>query len=141
MALGDFQLFSWKSKETLKKEQEVYEKWAFPYGTQQRENLEKLMREVCPKEQLPFLMMGFLTCKELFEKILEGVESEAQVVDRLINKEKKYKNVISKREMTRYVAFVLADRKIDESCQYPSADEMREHIQALDNMKEDKKGK
>ena len=136
--------FQWKSKAVREKEQAKYEAWAFPHGKNQRKNLEKLMQELCPKEQLPFLLVGFLSCKELYEKLLDDLDSSESVentADIFINSEKKYKHIIKEGEMARYVALVLADAEIDERCEYPSADEMRERITVLDARMTSKKGR
>jgi len=133
-------LFSWKSKATREKEQREYEAWAFPHGPEQRAKLEALMRELKPKEHLSFMMMGFLTCKELYERFLEQTGSSESAVDFLINEEKQYKNVIRKREMTTCLALVLADTEIDERCDYPSAEEVNARIRELDGLRRKKKG-
>ena len=139
MALGDFLLFSWKSKATLEREQKEYDAWAFPHGPQQRENLQALMMELYPKEQGPFLLMGFLTCKELYERILEDTGSQEQTIQILVIREKKYKNLIRKNEMPRYVAFVIADSQIGADCIYPTPDEMRRRIAEIEALDAEKK--
>jgi len=139
MIFGESRFFSFKSKAEREKEEKEYSTWAFPHGQMQRDNLEKLMRELYPKEQMPFMMMGFLTCKELYGKYLEDTKSSELAVDILINEEKKYKNVIRKNEMARCVAFVLADAELDESCEYPSPEEMRKRIEDIENLKRKRK--
>lgn len=137
MALGDFQLFQWKSKSTQKTEQEQYEKWAFPYGQQQRDNLEALLKVVCPKESGSMALVPFLTCKELYEGVLKKTGTRELAVDTLLNTQKKYKGIIRKKEMSTYLALVIADANVDESCRYPTADEIREQIRELDDMRKD----
>jgi len=137
MALGEFHLFTWKSKSTQQKEQEVYEKWAFPYGTKQREALQKLLFEIYPKESVPTTLIPFLTCKELYESILEKAGSRDGAVDTMINKQKKYKQIIKKKAMSTYLALVLADAGIDENCEYPSADEIFAAARELDGRRRD----
>jgi len=125
MALGDFQLFTWKNKEAQQREQEEYARWAFPYGETQRENLENLLLAVYPGEPIQAVLVSFLTCKELFEGILKNADSRDEAADLLINSTKRYKQIIKKTDMPMYTALVLADADIDESCHYPSADEIR----------------
>ena len=139
MALGDFKLFQWKSKEQRDREQKEYEEWAFPHGQEQRDKLEALMCELCPKTQLPFLMMGYLTCKELYEKHLKKLESDEKALEYMINDESSYKQLIKKSEMTLYLALILAGKEIDEQCEYPPADEMQQRIQELDKLKRKKR--
>lgn len=134
MALGDFSMFSWKNKEQREREQQEYEQWAFPYGQEQRGKLESLMRELRPKERAEFIMMGYLTCKELYERYLKKFGSRDEAVDYMVNEEKKYKQLINKKDMTMYIAIVLADAAVDERCEYASADEIRESILELDRI-------
>ena len=139
MALGEFTLFTWKSKATQQKEQEEYAMWAFPYGQTQRDNLEKLLLEVFPKETIPTTLIPFLTCKELFEGVLKNAGSHEAAADTLINKQKKYKQIIRKKNMTTYIALVIADAQIDEKCEYPSADEVHTRALELEKLRNDKK--
>ena len=134
MALGDFNLFSFKSKEQSEREQEEYNEWAFPHGPKQRENFEQLLRELLPKVDMPFALMGFLTCKELYERYLKKLGSSEQAVEALLNKDRGYKGIIKKKEMPRCIALVLADAQVDESCLYPSADELRNSIEKIEAM-------
>ena len=124
MGLGEIQLLTWKSKATQQKEAEEYEKWAFPYGQAQRDALQKLLFAVYPKASLPETLIPFLTCKELYEDFLNKHGSSDAAVDVMINKQKKYKSVIKKKDMTTYIALVLADASIDEQCEYPAAEDI-----------------
>ena len=137
MALGEFQLFSWKSKATQQNELEQYERWAFPYGQTQRDNLQALLLEVFPKGNVASTLVPFLTCKELFEGVLKKQGSRNAAVDTLLNTQKKYKGIIRKKEMAAYIALVLADANIDELCQYPTAEEIRSSIQEIEKLRRD----
>jgi len=130
--LGENPLFTWKSKSTHEKEAAEYEKWAFPYGAQQRQNLEALLTELFPKENLANVLIPFLTCKELYETALKNHGTEDATTDFLINKLKKYKMVIRKKEMPIYIAIVLADRKIDDAAIYEPAAEVCEKARELE---------
>ena len=137
MALGEYQIFTWKSRAAQDKEQEDYEKWAFPFGESQRENLRVLLRAVYPKVSLPAVLIPFLTCKELYESILKKTGSCDATLDTLINKQKKYKRIIGKKHMTTYIALVQADARIDERCEYPSAAEICASARELDKLRKD----
>lgn len=126
MALGEFNFFIWKSKSQIKEEEATYEKWAFPYGQPQREKLVKLMREIFPKESEPNVLIPFLTCKELFSKLCRTPDLVDYAISRLLVDVKKYKRIIRKDEMPLYVALVVADSKIDEKLDYPSAEQIKE---------------
>ena len=130
--LGENPLLSWKSKRTQEQEAEEYEKWAFPYGAEQREKLEALLTELFPKEPIANSLIPFLTCKELFDQAMKNNGSEEAATNHLLNGIKKYKMIIRKREMPMYLAAVLADRRIDFSLQYQSADEVRAKAQELE---------
>ena len=132
MPLGENSWFSWKSKAQMEREQKEYDAWAFPHGSLQRENVMALLQELYPTEKVSFLMMGFLTCKELYGRYVENLGSEEKAVYRLVVVDRKYKNLIRKNEMPRYVAFVQADALIGEDCAYPAADEMRTRIEAIE---------
>ena len=135
MALGSFSLFSFKSKETLKKEQEEYAKWAFPHGQAQRDAVEKLLAALFPKETPMMTLIPFLTCKELYEGMLSKSGSSEKAIDTLINEQRSYKQIIKKKDMAAYVALVLADAAIDEKCEYPDADGIKETIRELEGLR------
>jgi hypothetical protein len=124
MALGDFNLFIWKSKEQARKEEEDYAQWAFPYGQPQREKLVKLMLEVFPKESETTTLIPFLTCKELYSKACKSPDLSDYAIEKLMAMQK-YKRLIRKQDMPYYIALVVADARIDESLEYPDADEIR----------------
>ncbi len=124
MALGDFNFFVWKSKEQVKKEEEDYAQWAFPYGKEQREKLVKLLLEIFPKENEATTLIPFLTCKELYLKFCKSPDLSDYAVEKLMEMQK-YKRLIRKSDMPYYVALVVADARIDENLEYPAADEIR----------------
>lgn len=124
MALGDINLLSWKSKEQQQREQEEYEKWAFPYGTKQRGALVKLMLEVFPKENEQTTLIAFLTCKELFQKACKTPDMVTAAIEKMLTDVKQYKRLVRKKDMPYYLALVLADKKISADCVYPTAQEI-----------------
>lgn len=126
MALGELNFFMWKSKAQLKEEEETYEKWAFPYGQPQRDRLVKLMREVFPKENDATVLIPFLTCKELYTKICKTPDLADYAIRKLLVDVKKYKKIIRKNEMPLYVALVVADSKINDTLEYPTAEQIKE---------------
>ncbi|MCL2201955.1 MAG: hypothetical protein FWB75_08310, partial [Oscillospiraceae bacterium] len=106
-----------------------------PHGELQRGNLEALMAELCPKEDKSFFLMSYLTCKELYERYLGSLGTKEEAVDYLLNKEKKYRNLVKKKDMPCCIALVLADTEVDESCTYPTADELRESIAEIEALR------
>ena len=135
MALGEYSIFTWKSRATQDREQEEYEKWAFPYGAAQREKLQALLRSLYPKESIQATLIAFLTCKELYESALRKSSSSEDATDLLINKQKSYKRIIKKRDMAVYISLVLADAAIDAQCEYPGIETIREHAQRIESIR------
>jgi len=133
MALGEFRLFQFKSRDQREKEEREYAVWAFPYGEIQRENLTALIQELNPKAFMQLYLTSFLTCKELYERTLENTESRENAIDKMLNEIRSYNQLIKMKEMPMFLALVLADEEIDESCEYPSADEIRASIQELES--------
>ncbi|NMA25071.1 MAG: hypothetical protein GX936_05320 [Clostridiales bacterium] len=131
MGLGDFNFFIWKSKAQIQKEQEEYEKWAFPYGQPQREKLVKLMLEIFPKENEATVLIPFLTCKELFCNLAKTPDLVDAAINKLLTDIKKYKRIIRKQDMPTYVALVVADSKVDERLEYPTAQEIKDMAEAF----------
>jgi len=139
MALGEFKMFQWKSKEQREKEAREYATWAFPHGEKQKENLGALILELKPKASLPLSMASFLTCKELYERTLESSESRESAVEKMLNAIGNYNQLIKSDEMPMYLALVLADADLDEECEYPAIEEIRVRIQELNDLKIAKK--
>ena len=135
MALGEMKMFQFKSKEQRDKEAKEYAHWAFPYGDLQRDNLNALIKELVPKAYLPVCLTAFLTCKELYEKALEKSETQEEAVNHMLNTLKGHEQLLRPAETPLYLALVLADAYIDESCVYPSADSIRLLQQELSDMR------
>ena len=131
---GIFGMFTWKNKETREKEQDEYAKWAFPYGEKQKKSLIALLLSIFPKETASTTLVPFLTCKELYETALKKSESIDDAVSAMINTKMRYKSIIGKKDMSTYLALVLADENIDERCEYPSAEEIRKKAAELEKL-------
>ena len=138
MALGEFRLFTWKSKAAQEKEQEEYEKWAFPFGQQQRENLEALLKAIFPKGSDKITLVQFLTCKELYDGAIKKADSRDDAIIGLFNNSRNYRQIINKKEMPTFIAIVIADAEIDERCQYPEADAILASAQEIESMQKRK---
>jgi hypothetical protein len=134
MAIGEFGLFSWKSKEEQQREQDEYAAWAFPFGQKQRDNLEALLKEIFPKMNLPLALISFLTYKELYEKALKKSGSRDVAIAELFQKQSSYKQIVKRKDTPINVALVLADEKIDEQCEYPAANMIISYAQELEDL-------
>ena len=124
-------MFSWKSKETQEKEQEEYARWAFPFGQNQRDNIEKLLKELFPKDMAAMTLISFLTCKELYENAMKRNGSRGEAIAQIINEQRKYRQIIKKKDIASYIAIVIADADIDELCEYPAAEEILASAQKI----------
>ena len=138
MALGEFKLFNFKSKQQREKEEREYAAWAFPHGDMQREKLAELMRELRPKEQPQMMMFSYLTCKELYKNQFEETKSRESAIGRFLGAAKNYKQLIRKDDLCMYLAVVLADAEVDDQCVYPGADEIRAEASKLEELRKSK---
>jgi len=138
MALGEFKLFNFKSKQQREKEEREYAAWAFPHGDIQREKLTELMRELRPKEQPQMMMFSYLTCKELYKNQFEETKSREDAIDRFLGAAKSYKQLIRRDDLCMYLALVLADADIEEQCVYPGADEISAQASQLEELRKSK---
>jgi hypothetical protein len=53
----------------------------------------------------------------------------------MLNEIKRYNQLIRPKEMPMYLALVLADKELDERCEYPPIDVIKAKIQELEGMK------
>lgn len=134
--LGEIPILSWKSKAQQKKEQEEYAAWAFPYGEAQKEKLLELLFKVYPKESAPTVLIPFLTCKELYEGALKKAGNEDAAVEQLVLEVKKYKRILTKKTMPTYIAFVLADRGVDEALNYPPVEDVLAKARLIEDFRD-----
>jgi len=141
MALGEIKLFQFKSKKQQEKEDKQYAEWAFPYGDLQRDNLTALVKELNPKASTQITLASFLTCKELYEDVLENSESPSNAAEKMLKVVKNYSQLIKTKEMPFYLALVLADKKIDENCIYPPKEEIEKQINELELIRKSPKQK
>ena len=120
-----------KSQAEIKKQQDEYKIWAFPYGQAQRTAIETRLKELLPKESPQFLMFGYLTCREFYEKYTEQGDSEEFDVFKFGEMLHKRRNVINRKHIHIYTALVMADKQVDAKCEYPPAAEIMAHAESL----------
>ena len=138
MPLGEFSLFQFKSKAQVDKEAVEYEAWAFPHGEKQKELIASMLQELKPKEPQQIMLISFLTVKELYEAAVKETESEEDAIKNLIVKAGRYKQIIRSKDLSMYIAVAVADAGVDENCEYPSADALRERIQEIEELRSKK---
>ena len=134
MGIFGKKLFSWKSAAEQKKEQEEYEKWAFPYGDKQRDNLKSLLFDIFGKDE-GFILFTYLTCKEMYEKALSDLGCRDSAIEEMVDNRLGIRLQIIKqlkqKDWLLYIALVLADENVNEDCEYPTAEKIIAKAQKL----------
>jgi len=135
MGIFGKKLFVWQSAADQKREQELYAKWAFPYGDKQRDNLKSLLVDIFNKDE-GFNLYIYLTCKEMYEKALSDYGCRDLAIEELIDNRMGIRLQIIKKikqnEWVKYVTLVLADENVNENCEYPTADKILAKAQELE---------
>lgn len=137
--LGENQWFTFKSKDTIEREDVEYEKWAFPHGEEQRRKIEALLAELFPKERASSRMISFLTCKELFDSMYKGPGHYNAAIEELQRGIKRYSNIVRKKDAPLYAALAVADVRITPSLEYPSKEELMAWANDFGQLPEPKK--
>lgn len=135
--MGFADWFVFKSAKQREKEEKLYARWAFPYGTAQREKLTYLMGALMPKENPQAAMAVFLMGREAYlgaydedpEEIQSRQESQKiEALDRLLDRQLfgKFRKL-----QPYYKVLILADAEVDENLNYPSVEELRRRAEEL----------
>jgi hypothetical protein len=130
-------LFVFKSAKQRAREQKQYDRWAFPYGNEQKEKLTQMVKELLPKEDPKAALAVFLMGRQAYngsfkddpEDLAERTEEmKLSSLDHLLATQLfgRYKKFIPY-----YKALVLADAKVDETLNYPSVEELRRMAEEL----------
>ena len=115
-----------------------YERWAFPYGADQRKIGEQRLRELLPEDDAVTAMAVYLLGREGYrghykedpEDLLERTEEE-----KLLGGWQMLKNQLPgsrRKRIPRYLALIIADAQVDESLCYPSAEALAQSAQQLE---------
>jgi len=129
--------FTFKSAKQRAREEKQYARWAFPYGDAQKEKVTQIIRELLPKEDpkaaLALFLMGRQAYRGAYNDDPEDLEERTEdnkiaALDRLLATQLfgRYKKYIPY-----YRVLVLADLDVDETLNYPSADELRRRAEEL----------
>lgn len=129
MGFGEW--FTFKSAKQRAREEKQFARWAFPYGEPQKEKVMELICQLLPKEDPKAAMAVFLMGREAmrgsFKDDPEDLEERTEK-----NKMAALDHVLQTQLFGRYKKFipyykvlVLADLEIDETLNYPSAEELR----------------
>ena len=129
--------FTFKTAKQRERDEKNFARWAFPYGEAQKETIAQLIRELMPKEDpragLSVFLMGRQAYRGSFrddpEDLAERTEKDkmgaldAILENQLFGRYKKY--------IPYYKALVLADMEVNETLNYPTAEELRRRAEEL----------
>ena len=127
MGLAEF--FTIKSLREKKREQEAYNRWAFPYGQVQQEAVRALILELMPDEKSTGLAI-YLIGREAYQSVEEDdpmVEAYSAMRSMLTGKHSG--------KIYLFLALILADAQIDENLAYPDAETIRKMAKELEEMR------
>ena len=129
--------FTFKSAKQRAKEEKLFARWAFPYGDAQKEKITQLIREMMPKEDPKAGVAIFLMGRQAYSGAYDDDPEELQErteVQKLESLHKLLENQLFGRYrklLPYYKVLVLADAKIDENLNYPSAEELLRQAEEL----------
>lgn len=129
--------FSFKTAKQRAREEKMYARWAFPYGDAQREKLMRIFRELMPKEDPQIAMAVFLIGRQAYRgSFQDDAEDLAERTeeDRIAALDNQLQNQLFGRYklmIPYYKALIMADDKVDENLNYPSAEELRRMAEKL----------
>lgn len=130
-------LFTFKTAKQRARDERNYARWAFPYGDAQKEMLLQLIRELMPKEDPRAALSVFLMGRQAYrgsfrddpEDLAERTSQDqmdaldAVLANQLFGKYKKF--------IPYYKVLVLADLDVDETLNYPTAEELRRRVEEM----------
>ena len=129
--------FTFKSAKQRAREEKMYARWAFPYGDAQKEKILTLFKELLPKEDPKAALAVFLIGRQVyrgsFQDDPEDLEerTEANKLGALDYALEQQLFGRYKRMIPYYKVLVLADSEVDETLNYPSAEELRRRAEEL----------
>lgn len=129
--------FIYKSPKQRAREEKQFARWAFPYGDAQQEKVRQTICQMLPKEDPRAGLAVFLIGREAYrgafnadpEDLAERTEQEKmEDLDRTLDKQLfgRYRKYIPY-----YKALILADLDVDETLNYPSAEELCRRAEEL----------
>ena len=129
--------FTFKSAKQRARDERNFARWAFPYGEAQKEKIIQLIRELMPKEDPKAALSVFLMGRQAYrgsfrddpEDLAERTKQDqmdaldAILANQLFGRYKKF--------IPYYKVLVFADLEVDETLNYPSADELRRRVEEM----------
>ena len=130
-------MFTFKTAKQREREARNFDRWAFPYGLEQREKLVQILKALLPKEDPKAALAVYLMGREAYrgsfkddaEDLAERTEErKLRALDYTLKEQLfgRYKKFIPY-----YKVLVLADSQVDETLNYPSVEELRRRAEEI----------
>ena len=130
-------MFTFKTAKQREREARNFDRWAFPYGLEQREKLVQILKDLLPKEDPKAALAVYLMGREAYrgsfkddaEDLAERTEErKLRALDYTLKEQLfgRYKKFIPY-----YKVLVLADAQVDETLNYPSVEELRRRAEEI----------
>ena len=129
--------FTFKTAKQRARDERNYARWAFPYGDAQKEKILQLICQLLPKEDPKAALSVFLMGRQAYrgsfrddpEDLAERTaQDQMDALDAILKSQLfgRYKRFIPY-----YKVLVLADLEVDETLNYPTAEELRRRAEEL----------
>lgn len=129
--------FTFKTAKQRARDERNFARWAFPYGDAQKDKILQLIQELMPKEDPKAALSVFLMGRQAYrgsfrddpEDLAERTQQnkmdalDAVLANQLFGRYKKF--------IPCYKVLVLADLEVDETLNYPTAEELRHRAEEL----------
>lgn len=112
---------------------EEYNAKAYPFGTEQKEMIAKIVKELMPKENKEIAIYNYLICKqEIIDKnAMAGKELNYNIAYTITLEFKKKFNFKHKINLYKCIALAEADINVNELLNYPSIEQLTNRANEL----------
>ena len=127
-----------KSRQQRKEEARKYDLWAFPYGPEQKKTVIRLLQGLIPEEKPKMALMIYLAGKQGYlgsDPIKDKPPRECSQEKRIYYARWAMENMLRgryKKQMSRYMALIIADQQVDQFLQYPSIEALQQAARELE---------
>lgn len=116
-----------KSAAQIKKEQEAYEKWAFPQGEARKKKLQEIIAALFPSMNGPIAMAAYLDGREVYEK----AEEESRILETLSRLHAFLQGRKDRENIFLFAALIMADQQVTDELAYPPVEQIRKKAEEL----------
>ena len=132
-------MFTFKTAKQREREARNFDRWAFPYGLEQREKLVQILKALLPKEDPKAALAVYLMGREAYRGSFKEVDDAEDLAERTEERKLRALDYTLKEQLFgRYKKFipyykvlVLADSQVDETLNYPSVEELRRRAEEI----------